>query len=97
MMNDEALRCLLCKKPKCALQGCPVHTPVPECMLLYRQGKLDEAGANAQIDARADQKDQHNGTPGKAVYFSNDVCECHSFSSFPCFLSHMPPAEPAGQ
>ena len=45
MMNDEALRCLLCKKPKCALQGCPVHTPVPECMLLYRQGKLDEAGA----------------------------------------------------
>ena len=44
MMNDEALRCLLCKKPKCALQGCPVHTPVPECMLLYRQGKLDEAG-----------------------------------------------------
>lgn len=40
----EASRCLLCKKPKCALQGCPVHTSVPECMLLYRQGKLDEAG-----------------------------------------------------
>lgn len=44
MINNEALRCLLCKKPKCALQGCPVHTPIPECMLLYRQGKLDEAG-----------------------------------------------------
>ena len=44
MINDEARRCLLCKKPKCALQGCPVHTPVPECMFLYRQGKLDEAG-----------------------------------------------------
>lgn len=43
-MNNEALRCLLCKKPKCALQGCPVHTPVPECMQLYREGKLDEAG-----------------------------------------------------
>ncbi len=43
-MNTEAQRCLLCKKPKCALQGCPVHTPVPECMLLYREGKLDEAG-----------------------------------------------------
>ena len=43
-MNNEALRCLLCKKPNCALQGCPVHTPVPECMLLYRQGKLAEAG-----------------------------------------------------
>ena len=40
----EAQRCLLCKKPKCAMQGCPVHTPVPECMLLYRQGRLDEAG-----------------------------------------------------
>ncbi len=43
-MNTEAQRCLLCKKPKCALEGCPVHTPVPECMLLYRQGKLAEAG-----------------------------------------------------
>ena len=43
-MNNEANRCLLCKKPKCALQGCPVHTPVPECMLLYRQNRLEEAG-----------------------------------------------------
>lgn len=40
----EASRCLLCKKPKCALQGCPVHTPVPESMALYRAGKLEEAG-----------------------------------------------------
>ncbi len=43
-MNPEASRCLLCKKPKCALDGCPVHTPIPECMLLYRQGRLEEAG-----------------------------------------------------
>ena len=43
-MNPEASRCLLCKKPKCALQGCPVHTPVPESMLLYRQDRLEEAG-----------------------------------------------------
>ena len=43
-MNPEASRCLLCKKPKCALFGCPVHTPIPECMLLCRQGRLDEAG-----------------------------------------------------
>lgn len=42
--HSEALRCLLCKKPKCALQGCPVHTPVPEAMALYREGRLDEAG-----------------------------------------------------
>lgn len=44
MINNEALRCLLCKKPKCALQGCPVQTPVPECILLYREGKVEEAG-----------------------------------------------------
>ena len=44
MINNEALRCLLCKKPKCALQGCPVQTPIPECMLLYREGKMEEAG-----------------------------------------------------
>ena len=44
MKNNEALRCLLCKKPKCSLQGCPVHTPVPECMKLYREDRLDEAG-----------------------------------------------------
>ena len=43
-MNPEASRCLLCKKPKCSLDGCPVHTPVPECVSLYRQGRLDEAG-----------------------------------------------------
>ena len=45
MKNNEALRCLLCKKPKCSLQGCPVHTPVPEAMRLYREDRLDEAGA----------------------------------------------------
>ena len=44
MKNNEALRCLLCKKPKCSLQGCPVHTPVPEAMALYREDRLDEAG-----------------------------------------------------
>ena len=43
-MNPETSRCLLCKKPKCAINGCPVHTPIPECMLLYRQGRLEEAG-----------------------------------------------------
>ena len=43
-MNSEAARCLLCKKPKCSMQGCPVHTPIPECMLLYRQDRLEEAG-----------------------------------------------------
>ncbi len=44
MNNTEAQRCLLCKRPKCSLDGCPVHTPVPECMALYREGRLEEAG-----------------------------------------------------
>lgn len=44
MKNNEALRCLLCKKPKCSLQGCPVHTLVPECMKLYREDRIEEAG-----------------------------------------------------
>ena len=41
---DEARRCLLCKKPLCSLKGCPVQTAVPECMALYREGRLEEAG-----------------------------------------------------
>jgi glutamate synthase (NADPH/NADH) small chain len=43
MKNHEALRCLLCKKPLCS-EACPVSTPVPQCMQLYRNGELDEAG-----------------------------------------------------
>ena len=41
---EEARRCLLCKKPFCSLKGCPVQTAVPECMALYREGRLEEAG-----------------------------------------------------
>jgi len=41
---DEAARCLLCKKPFCSLKGCPAHTAVPECIRLYREGRLEEAG-----------------------------------------------------
>ena len=43
-MNPEASRCLMCKKPFCSLKGCPVHTPVPQAVALYREGKLAEAG-----------------------------------------------------
>jgi len=42
--KSEAQRCLLCKKPFCSLKGCPVRTPVPECMALYREGRTAEAG-----------------------------------------------------
>ncbi len=39
-MNPEANRCLLCKVPLCSKNGCPVHTPVPQAMSLYRQGQI---------------------------------------------------------
>ena len=44
MTNNEAMRCLLCPRPLCSLKGCPVQTNVPECMRLYREDRLDEAG-----------------------------------------------------
>ena len=43
-MNKEANKCLLCRNPFCA-KGCPAHTPIPQVIQLYREGKLDEAGA----------------------------------------------------
>ena len=33
-VKQEALRCLRCKKPQCAL-NCPVETPVPQVMELF--------------------------------------------------------------
>lgn len=40
---EEANRCLNCKKPQCQ-QGCPIHTPIPEVMQLFKENKLGEAG-----------------------------------------------------
>ena len=39
----EAERCLNCKKPQCQV-GCPVHTPIPEIIQLFKEHKLMEAG-----------------------------------------------------
>ncbi len=39
----EAERCLNCKKPMCQ-ESCPVHTPIPEIIQLFKQHKLMEAG-----------------------------------------------------
>lgn len=39
----EAERCLQCKKPLCQ-EGCPVHTPIPEVIKLFKEHKLMEAG-----------------------------------------------------
>lgn len=40
---SEANRCLNCKKPMCR-QGCPIHTPIPKAISLFKEGKLMEAG-----------------------------------------------------
>ena len=40
---DEANRCLNCKKPMCQ-QGCPVHTPIPVVIQLFKENRLLEAG-----------------------------------------------------
>lgn len=40
---DEANRCLNCKKPMCQ-QGCPVHTPIPQIIQMFKENRLMEAG-----------------------------------------------------
>ena len=39
----EANRCLNCKKPRCQ-EGCPVHTPIPTVIQLFKENRLMEAG-----------------------------------------------------
>lgn len=41
---EEADRCLNCKKPLCQ-KGCPVGTPIPLVIQLFRERRMDEAGA----------------------------------------------------
>lgn len=43
LLLNEANRCLLCKKPKCK-ENCPINTPIPEIISLYKEGKFKEAG-----------------------------------------------------
>ena len=39
----EANRCLQCKKPMCK-EGCPIHTPIPQAILAFRENRLMDAG-----------------------------------------------------
>ena len=39
----EANRCLNCKNPRCQ-EGCPVHTPIPLIIQMFKEGRLMEAG-----------------------------------------------------
>ncbi len=71
---DEARRCLLCKKPLCSLKGCPVHTAVPECMALYREGRLEEAG-----------KILFDNNPLSAI--TSQVCDWKQFCFGHCILN----------
>lgn len=41
---NEARRCLHCKNPMCRT-GCPINTPIPDMIELFRNGKKEEAGA----------------------------------------------------
>ena len=42
-LNEEANRCLLCKNPRCR-NNCPIDTPIPEVIKLFKEDKLLEAG-----------------------------------------------------
>lgn len=41
--EKEANRCLGCKRPLC-VKGCPIQTPIPEFIQLFKEGKISEAG-----------------------------------------------------
>lgn len=43
-IETEAGRCLNCKKPQC-MEYCPVHTPIPELIQMFKENKIMEAGA----------------------------------------------------
>ena len=43
LLKDEADRCLLCKIPRCRA-NCPIDTPIPEVISLYKEGRMHEAG-----------------------------------------------------
>lgn len=42
---EEANRCLGCRRAMCQERGCPVHTPIPQVISLFKERRLDEAGA----------------------------------------------------
>ncbi|QNO15374.1 NAD(P)-dependent oxidoreductase [Alkalicella caledoniensis] len=42
-LKEDANRCLMCKNPKCQ-QKCPIDTPIPEIIELFKNNELDRAG-----------------------------------------------------
>lgn len=43
ILKEEANRCLLCKNPRCK-KNCPINTPIPEIIQLFKEDKLETAG-----------------------------------------------------
>ena len=41
-IKEEAKMCLNCKNPRC-VAACPVHTPIPQMIQLFKEGKVGEA------------------------------------------------------
>ncbi len=41
---EDAERCLGCKRPRCQ-EACPVHTPIPQAIALFKERRIEEAGA----------------------------------------------------
>ena len=41
---EEANRCLGCKRAMCQIKGCPIHTPIPQVIGLFKEHRLAEAG-----------------------------------------------------
>ena len=39
----EANKCLLCKNPRCK-KNCPVGTPIPEIIQLFKENQIEKAG-----------------------------------------------------
>lgn len=42
-LKEEALRCFMCKNPRCKA-NCPISTPIPEVIGLFKEDKIKEAG-----------------------------------------------------
>jgi glutamate synthase (NADPH) small chain len=43
ILREEANRCLMCKNPRCQ-KNCPINTPIPEVIKLFKENELDKAG-----------------------------------------------------
>jgi len=42
-LQEVAERCMLCKKPRCK-QRCPISTPIPDIIKLFKEQQIEEAG-----------------------------------------------------